>query len=290
MNPSRSEFVELNGLRIHVRRWGRQDARPLFLLHGWMDVSASFQFVADCLGPEWNLIAPDWRGFGPSQWLHRPYWFADYLVDLDRLLTHYSPDTPVRIVGHSMGGIVSCLYAGTRPQRVEALATLEGFGVAVTTPDMAPGRLEKWLLQAEAPPRMHRYASRQQFAERLCRHQPRLRPERATWLAEHLALATAEGDFVWAGDPWHRVVNPVLYRIEEAKACWQQITAPVLWVAGTESSYVAEFLPDPVDQAERKACFASLREVLLADAGHMLHYDQPEALAELIRDFFGAPA
>jgi pimeloyl-ACP methyl ester carboxylesterase len=285
MNPCRSEFFDLGGVRIHVRRWGCADAEPVFLLHGWMDVSASFQFVADSLGCEWNLIAPDWRGFGASTWLHRPYWFPDYLVDLDRLLLHYSPNAAVRLVGHSMGGIVSCLFAGVRPQRVARLATLEGFGVAVTTSEMAPAKLGKWLEQADSPPAMHRYASRAQFAERLCRHHPRLLPERAAWLAEHLAVAAPDGGFVWAGDPYHRVVNPILYRIEEAKACWRQIRAPVLWVDGAESAYIAEFLPDPADQAARKACFANLREVTMADAGHMLHYDQPKALARLLEGF-----
>jgi pimeloyl-ACP methyl ester carboxylesterase len=47
MNASRSEFLDIRGLRYHVRRWGRPGAPKLFLLHGWMDVSASFQFVVD---------------------------------------------------------------------------------------------------------------------------------------------------------------------------------------------------------------------------------------------------
>src|SRR5262245_57716462 len=106
MTDSTSEYVDVRGLRYHVRRWGNPSAPKLFLLHGWMDVSASFQFVVDELRHDWDVIAPDWRGFGLSEWTHESYWFPDYIADLDALLTHYQPESPAYIVGHSMGGNV----------------------------------------------------------------------------------------------------------------------------------------------------------------------------------------
>jgi pimeloyl-ACP methyl ester carboxylesterase len=132
MRPSRSEYLDLPKLRLHIRRWGNPKAPTLFLLHGWMDVSASFQFVVDELQQDWNIVAPDWRGFGPSEWLGRPYFFAEHLGDLEAILNHYAPTGQVRLAGHSMGGILACLYAGIRPERVEKLITLEGFGIAPT--------------------------------------------------------------------------------------------------------------------------------------------------------------
>ena len=134
MKPSTSEFLTLRGRRIHVRLWGAVDAPRLFLLHGWQDFSASFQFLVDGLAREWRCIAPDWRGFGQSQWNNDCYWFPDYLADLDALLDHYSPHEPARIVGHSMGGNAACVYAGVRPARVVRLVTLEGFGLPASDP------------------------------------------------------------------------------------------------------------------------------------------------------------
>src|SRR6476660_2232553 len=58
--PSRSTFIPVRGLRYHVREWGDASAPKLFLLHGWMDVSASFQFTVDELQRHWFVIAPDW--------------------------------------------------------------------------------------------------------------------------------------------------------------------------------------------------------------------------------------
>src|SRR3569623_3365566 len=131
MKPSSSEFISIRGLRYHVRRWGEGDAPKLFMLHGWMDVSASFQFIVVCLRRERQVIAPDWRGFGLSQPSGADtYWFPDYLGVLDALLEHYAPQLAVDLLGHCMGGNVAMLYAGVRPQRIRRLVKLEGFGLS----------------------------------------------------------------------------------------------------------------------------------------------------------------
>ena len=66
MKKSRSEFINLRGLRTHVRHWGTAGAPKLFMLHGWMDVAASYQFVVDALSHDHYVIAPDWRGYGKT--------------------------------------------------------------------------------------------------------------------------------------------------------------------------------------------------------------------------------
>lgn len=285
MLDSRSETLALPGLDLHIRRWGDPAAPTLFLLHGWMDVSASFQFAVDCLAHEWNIVAPDWRGFGPSTWLRRPYFFAEHLGDLQAILDRYSPAAPARLAGHSMGGILACLYAGIRPERVERVLTLDGFGIAPTTPDMAPERYRKWLDVLQAPPRMHVYPDRAAFARRLMRDDPFLTPERAAFLAEHLATA-GEGGVVWNGDPWHKAPAPYLFRLEESMAVWRHVECPVLWVAGRQSWVVREFAARPGDWEARRACFAQVEEAWIEEADHMLHHDQPAEVARLIERFF----
>ena len=114
MKPSTSLFIDIRGLRYHIRSWGDNDAPKLFMLHGWMDVSASFQFTVDALKGDWHVLAPDWRGFGLTDWAPADYWFPDYVADLDVLLNLLSHDEPATIVGHSMGGNIAGLYAGAR--------------------------------------------------------------------------------------------------------------------------------------------------------------------------------
>lgn len=290
MLPCRSEFVALRGRRYHVRMWGEDGAPAIFFLHGWGDVGASFQFVADALPPgKWRAVAPDWRGFGRSQWNEGAYWFPDYIADLDALLVHYSPESPARIAGHSMGGIVASIYAGIAPQRVARLASLEGFVLWVNAPQESPERLAKWLQQIRANDAAFRhYTECAQFADRLRADNPRLTIERAAFLAEHSLQQSSAGSagYVFAADPRHRWISPVLFPLPEAKACWRRISAPTLWVAGRDSPVMKAFAERPDDYAERRACFARLHESVLADCGHNLHHDQPEALAALLDAFF----
>ena len=262
------------------------------MLHGWMDVSASFQFVVDAMAPAWHVIAPDWRGFGGSPGNGgNPYWFPDYLADLDGVLARLSPDEPINLVGHSMGGNVACLYAGIRPQRVRRLVSLEGFGIAAGVAGAAPERYRRWLDELRQPPSMGTYANIAALSLRLQRLNPRLTPARADFLAPHLArpcgaLGKTESDAVtWAGDAWHKVVNSQVYRLEEALACWRCVTAPTLWLRGAESEFLGNFGIDEADYGARLAAFAQGTEAIVPDAGHMLHHDQPERVAGLLEAF-----
>jgi pimeloyl-ACP methyl ester carboxylesterase len=290
MKPSRSHILQVRGLRYHVRTWGDKADPKLVLLHGWMDVSASFQFLVDALRGDWHVIAPDWRGFGLSEWAPNGYWFPDYIADLEVLLRQLSPDAAVNLVGHSMGGNVAGLYAGIRPDRVSNLALLEGFGLPRTAPPAAPKRFEKWFEEIAHPPSFKPYASFEEVEARLMQNNRRLSRERARFLAPHWANRLDSGEVMLNSDPAHKMVNPVLYRLEEAIACWKRVTAPVLWVWG-DGQWMRQWLKDnPADMEERRAAFASLAEHTIPDAGHMLHHDQPERLAQTLEAFLSGRA
>ncbi|HQR02621.1 MAG: alpha/beta hydrolase [Proteobacteria bacterium] len=285
MLPSRSEFLDLGGHRYHVRRWGDPAAPLLILLHGWCDVSASFQFLVDAFHHPWQVVAPDWRGFGLSEWNQSHYWFADYLADLDLLLEHCSPDTPATIVAHSMGGMAASLYAGARPERVGRLAILEGLGLLTASPEETPGRVAQWLKQKRRVGGFRRYPDTAAFAARLCKDNPRLDAAKAEFLALHLSRDDGDG-VTWAADPRHQWVNPVRIRMDEAMASWRAVTAPVLHVAGTDSPYMKEaFAADPGELERRLGCFANLSQAMIDDCGHNLHHDQPRRLARILEDF-----
>jgi pimeloyl-ACP methyl ester carboxylesterase len=240
MRQSESRFVHIRGLRYHVRRWPAPGAPKIVLLHGWMDVSASFQFVAD---------------------------------------------KPLNLVGHSLGGNVAALYAGVRPGRVAKFANLEGFGMAPTRPEQAPQRYARWLEELRDPPGFRGYESFSELAQRLRKSNPRLSPEKAEFLARHWGREVEGKGVVLRSDPSHKIVNPVLYRYAEVRACWREVKAPVLWVDGAESETRKRLKLGAADIAERRAAFRDLRHVILPEAGHMLHHDQPGALARLLEEF-----
>ncbi|AUH52183.1 alpha/beta hydrolase [Chromobacterium sp. ATCC 53434] len=287
MTPPSCQYLAVNQRRYHVRRWGADHAPLLVLLHGWMDSSATFQFMVDALAGEWQVVAPDWRGFGDSQWNEGSYFFPDYLADLDDLLQQLSPQRPVKLLGHSMGAMIAGLYAGIRPQRIDKLALVEGFGLNPTRPAEAPGRYARWLRETAQTMAFEPLDGLPQVAEKLQARNPLLTPERARWLAGELT-SPCDGGVRYRADPRHKMVNPVLYRLEEAMECWRRITAPVLWVIGGQSSGhpAISGVMDTLDQ--RRACFAKLDEATIADAGHMIQWDRPEALAAVVERFLSS--
>ena len=288
MKPSDSLFIDVRGLRYHVRTWGEAGARKLFLLHGWMDVSASFQFLVDALKADWQVLAPDWRGFGLSAWPHEGYWYADYVADLDGLVRALSPDAPVDIVGHSLGGNVALMYAGLRPARVRNVVSLDGFGIPGEGPDVAPKKFTAWLDALEAPPALSAYRSLASVADRLQKNNARLPRDNAEFLASHWGEAMPDGTARLRADPRHKLPFPNVYRLEEVYAIWQRIEAPALWVAADDSAiprWVARGGDPYAEIARRMAHVPGARLVTIADAGHMLHHDQPEAVAHVLETF-----
>jgi pimeloyl-ACP methyl ester carboxylesterase len=288
-----SRFVKLNGLNIHLNCWGPEDAPLLFMVHGWMDVGASFQFMVDALKKQYRVIAPDWRGFGLSDWPVadgapgiRSYWFPDYLADLDALLDHFSPDQPVDLVGHSMGGNIAMLYAGVRPARIRTVVNLEGFGMLDSASQKAPVRYSNWLDEIKAPRELRTYRTLEEVARRLQKTNHRLSDEKALYLAQHWS-AIEDGTYSLLGDAAHKIMNPIGYRLAEAQACWSNISAPVLHVEArqTEAGLWLSRAGEPVDFdafRTRFECVPHWEYVIVEEAGHMVHHDQPEVLAQLV--------
>lgn len=291
---SRSEFVPIRKLQYHVRVWGEPapGTTPLVMVHGWMDVAASYQFVVDALSHSHYVIAPDWRGYGRTgSGGADNFWFPDYLADLDFLLDHYAPQGQVNLVGHSMGGNIVMLYAGVRPERIRRLVNLEGFGMPATTPDQAPDRYAKWMDELKS---LHRgemdlkaYDTLAGVARRLMKTNPRLGADKAHWLAQHWAQEDTLGNWRILGDPAHKITNAQLYRVDEVLELYRRISMPVLSVEASDNSldlwWKGKFTL--AQYHERLKAVPQVETARIADAGHMMHHDQPELLAALIERF-----
>ena len=284
----RHETALIRGLAHHIVRWGPDSDDPVLLLHGFADAAATFQFVADETDPALPLLAVDWRGFGRSARSPGGYWFPDYYADLEQMVDAFCPRGRARIVGHSMGANVAMVYAGVRPAHVAGLVNLEGFGLPRTRASQAPERIAEWLDGLRAPPAAGEYASLDELAERVAKRNPRLAPDRAAYIAACWSEPLADGRVRLLTDPAHRHVNPYLYRREEMDACWRRIEAPVLLVAGAESELALRLEPEGgVGSFRPIVRKLAIEEV--AGAGHMLHHEQPRAVARLIEAFFGQP-
>lgn len=290
LRQPRHEKLRVRGLEMHLTRWGPEPtlyAPPIFMLHGWLDAGDTFQFMVDALKKDWPIVAPDWRGFGRSEWPQEGYGFPDYLGDFDALLDQTSLNQPARIVGHSMGGNIANLYAGLRPERVRCVVNIEGFGLPRTTSADSPKRMRKWLDQIKGPAIDKTYNSFEQFSAVIQHRYPRFPAGAAAFVARVWGALDEDRRVRQVADPRHHWVNPILYKREDAEATWREIRAPLLMIAGEKSDYLPRLGADGTLDSIR-ATYPGVEIATVADAGHMLHIERPESAAPLVEAFLEA--
>lgn len=273
-----SRFVRLRELRFHLRTWGESDKPLLVLLHGWLDTSATWSDVGARLGERFQVVIPDQRGYGYSEWPQDGYWFPDYLGDLDALIDHLAPAAPIALVGHSMGGQIASVYAGLRPERIGKLAVIDSLFLPDMPATKAPKQVGRWLQQLKDAPREKTYESFEELARRIQKQHPQLSDARALFVAQGWGAADAEGRIKLLADPKHRRDMPTLYRNAESMEIWKAITAPTLFIDGGASAFVKAIPAE--EKLARRACFRQHQLAVVPDACDMLHFDAPDALAD----------
>jgi pimeloyl-ACP methyl ester carboxylesterase len=281
MSP-RDRFIIANRLRHHLLEWG--DEGPLvLLLHGFLEHAHAWDFVAPHLAAAgFHVLALDWRGHGDSDWIGAGgyYHFADYTADLAFLVRALGGEPA--LVAHSMGGGAAVSYAGTEPQRVRALVCIEGLGLPDVSPDAAPDRFRAWLRDLErAAQRQPLALSLQTAAERVRQRFPRFSAEVARHMAEHGTRPLGAGaGRLWKFDPLHQTLSPQPYYVAQARAFWQRVACPVLYVEGSETPLRLS----PSDLEERLASLRAER-ASIEGSGHHPHLERPEALARVLVEF-----
>lgn len=283
----REHIVEANGLAHHVLEWDDADSDiTVVLLHGFLDLAWSFERVVPKLAPYYHVIAPDLRGHGDTAWIGAGgyYYFHDYIADLARLLPRLTRRR-VYLVGHSMGGTAATFYTGTFPERVHKLALLEGVGPPEDSLEGAPERMRKHIHSVDevCAKRLQPLPSLGAATERLRQAHPRLDPAWAERLAEKATRPAPDGppgSRLWKHDPLHRTRTPLLFSAAQLKAFIDRIRCPVLLVNGGDSHL--SFMHDPA----RLGLYADATVKTLPAAGHMMQLDQPDALADLLLEFF----
>jgi pimeloyl-ACP methyl ester carboxylesterase len=282
-----ARFYQSQGLTLHYTDWGNAAAPPLILIHGGLDHSRSWDQLARSLRTNFHIIAPDLRGHGDSDWATgSSYSLADHVYDLTCMMTSLRLEKAA-IVGHSMGGMVSLVYAGAFPEKVLQLAVLDGvtnFPARKIKPVEA--RIAEWVtvLDKTARRKTHRYETVADAAERMRARNARLTPEQAMHLATYALKQDADGGYSWKFDPYLRAPAPYRLSLQDHIALWSRIACPTLLVAGSES-----FLPDP----EKAGVLGHFRQAELArieGAGHWLQHDKPAAVLELLERFLGDAA
>ena len=272
--------VVAGGLEHRLLEWAGPGP-TLLLLHGFLDCAGSFAPLVRSLHQDLHVVAMDFRGHGDSEWVGRGghYHFHDYVRDVRDVVDSLQSER-LFVLGHSMGGGVSLLFSGAWPAEVERLIVVEGLGPPAERVEDGPVRMRRWVAEerriAESGPRL--FDTKLAVARRLMARQPRLQEERALELAGWLARESKEG-WQWRHDPMHRARGASIYQAATYAPFLQNISCPVLLVTGAESWYRWP------DLAERRSHLPDWRSVEVAEAGHMIHQDQPDALGKAVARF-----
>jgi pimeloyl-ACP methyl ester carboxylesterase len=278
MTP-RDRFVLANRLRHHLLEWSSEGPLVL-LLHGFLEHAHAWDWVAPQLAEGgYRVLALDWRGHGDSACVGQGgyYHFPDYAADLAFLVRELGGSAA--LVGHSMGGGAAVLYAGTEPERVTALVSIEGLGLPDSDPAAAPGCFAAWISDLERAARRRRpVLSLDEAAARLAERFPRFSTEATRHMAE-FGTREAEGGRVWKFDPLHQTNSPQPYYVAQARHFWRRVACPVLYVEGGESAFnMAADLDDRLEVLRA-------RRVSIAGAGHHPHLEQPEETSRVLLEF-----
>jgi len=286
MSSPQSRFFVSQGLRLHYADWGNEGAPPLLLVHGGRDHCRSWDVIARALQPHFHVLAPDLRGHGDSDWTKGgSYSLTEYVYDLSRLVRHIAA-RQVAIIGHSMGGMVGLIYAGTFPDQVSALVVLDGVTV-LPSEKSAPAheRIATWVGQLDKleDRKPRRYSTIEEAAAQMRVHNKRLPTELALHLATFGVRRNPDETYSWKFDPYQRARAPHRLSPEDHVLLWSRITCPTLLLHAAES-----FLQSS-QTAELAKYFPNARSETISGAGHWLQHDKPHEVLASIRSFFGLP-
>lgn len=268
--PSTSHHVVVDGLELHYLDYGTAGKPPLLCVHGSGAHAHWYDFAASGLADAFHMRALDLRGHGDSGWADPPdYSNERYAADLAGLVNALDLDR-FTLIGHSMGGMVSLVYAATYPGRLAKLV------IADTTMRMSGKSIENFhqLGAREGG----RYATREDYVRRY-----RLRPAGSTAAPEaiaHLAYHATRQD---KDGTWRHKIDRQLYaqrKPQDAMPYWPHIRVPVRLVKGGSSPRIT-----PEIFAEIRACCPQAELVEVPGADHHVMLDNPAGFVAAVKDF-----
>jgi pimeloyl-ACP methyl ester carboxylesterase len=277
-----SHFFYSHRLKLQFWDWGTEGKPPMILVHGGLDHARSWDWVAKALRDDFHIYALDLRGHGNSAWAPGAlYSVAEHLLDLSALADIIG-NMPLHIIGHSLGGVVTLLYAGVYPERVKKVVAIEGLGLPVQSMQLSVSeRLRKWIdrIRQTENRSPHSYPDLATAVARMKEANPFLSDEVAQHLTLHGTNWNADGTFIWKFDNYARLLPPYGMNMDDAKDVFARITAPVQLFWGRES-----WAQDP-DGDELAAVIRDKRVVKVDKAGHWVHHDQLEVFLRESKKF-----
>lgn len=270
--PYTDRYVEVAGLKLHLLDYGSAGKPQMLCMHGSAAHAHWFDFVAPGLTDDYHVLAPDQRGHGDSEWdrsAEPEYNYDRYAADIHEL-TEKLDLRDFILIGHSMGGLVSTVYASMYPGRAKAFIMID------SSLNMPSDRIAT--MNAVGSREGSSYASHGEFVAsyKIRPSGSSATPDMVRHLAQHSGRAFDDGR-------WRNKVDRNVYARRVGKNLiphWANIKIPALLMRGDRSSRVS---PEIVASVRALAPQVEVAEV--AGCDHHVTLDNPLGFVEVARKF-----
>jgi pimeloyl-ACP methyl ester carboxylesterase len=277
LESERTESMHVNGLRLFCRQWGEPEAPAIVLLHGLRGFSGTWRALAAALSDRFRLVAFDQRGRGDSDWdPHYNYYTDTYVADLENIVDQLGL-TRFALIGHSMGGTTSYVYADRHPERL----------LALIVEDIAPGSsvsgagAQRIVAEMQTlPSTFSGWSEARQYWRAL---RPTLNPAAIEQRTAESMRELPDGRIGWRYDAEgirRTRMSPDPTRIVDLWPIVGRLRPPTLVIRGERSDFC---------QASTVAMMCSrnpgIRAVTIPGAGHYVHDDAPAEFLARVSEF-----
>ncbi len=273
--PYIDRYVEVDSLKLHVQDYGTPGKPQILCVHGSAAHAHWFDFVATGLNDEYHVLAPDLRGHGDSEWdrsEHPEYNYDRYAADLNELAEKLDLRDFI-LIGHSMGGLVSTVYAATYPGRARAFIMVDS-SLNLPTERIAS-------MNAVGSREGSSYASAEAF---LANYKIRPSGSRATPdMVRHLGMHSGRQ---FEDGRWRNKVDRNVYARRVGRNLtpyWAHIKIPALLLKGDRSHRIS-----PQVVAEVSALAPQIEVGEVAGCDHHLTLDNPRGFVEVCKKWIAS--
>ncbi len=270
-----SRKVGIDGLMFHYADWGGTGS-DLVMLHGLSGHARTWDHTAAALSDRYHVLALDQRGHGDTDWAPqyglRPM-AQDLLGFLDALNLR-----DVTLMGLSMGGLVSFVFAAAHPERVARMVIMD------IGPEIAPAGSAN---VANSLAAKDTFRSEDEAFAQARADNPRPTDATLRHRVTHNLRPLPDGTLTFKYDKELRHNPRALFdhTREELWAAWRALNCPVLLVRGAESDVLAADTARRMLAENPNISFASI-----PDCGHSITLDSPDGLLEVVRPWLAATA
>jgi len=282
LSDERADFLHVNGLRLLCRQWGPPRGTPIVLLHGLRGFSGTWRPLAASLSKQYRLIAFDQRGRGESDWDPQHNYYTDaYLADLEGIVGQLGLKRFV-LLGHSMGGTTSYVYADRHPERLFGLivediapgssATGDGAHRIVAEMQTLPSAFNGWSEARQYWRRLRPSLNTSAIEQRVAESMSQLPDGRVGWRYDADGIRKTR-------------VHPDPARMVDLWPIVERLRTPTLVIRGERSDFCRA--STVASMCARNPIIAA---VPIANAGHYVHDDAPAEFLAHISAFLRAHA